>query len=118
MQSASVQKIYRFGTSGYRNDQDEEFNEAVIRQITNAICDYLVEEIEKKGRLLPVLIGGDTREKTRRFIPLIAELVRSKGVDVYKANTDVPSPVLAYAAKYIAELKLGPTESLGAILMT
>lgn len=118
MASASVQKIYRFGTSGYRNDQDAEFNEAVIRQITNAISDALIEQIQQTGKLLPILLGGDTREKTRRFIPLIAELLREKGLDVFKASTDVPSPVLAYAAKYFKELDLGYDETLGAILMT
>ncbi|MCE3235969.1 MAG: phosphoglucosamine mutase [Vampirovibrio sp.] len=118
MPTAPVQKIYRFGTSGYRNDQDSEFNEAVIRQITNAIADYMVEEIENRGQLLPILIGGDTREKTRRFIPLIAEILKGRGLDVFKAKTDVPSPVLAYAAKYFGELNLGYSETLGAILMT
>ena len=90
MASAPVQKIYRFGTSGYRNDQDAEFNEAVIRQITNAISDALIEEIQKKGKLLPILVGGDTREKSRRFIPLVAEILREKGLDVFRASTDVP----------------------------
>ncbi len=121
MSSASVQsdrQIYKFGTSGYRNDQEAGFNEAVIRQITNAISDYLIGEIEKKGKLLPILIGGDTREKTRRFIPVIAEILKEKGLDVYKANSDLPSPVLAYAAKYFNALNLGPDETLGAILMT
>lgn len=118
MPTAPVQKIYRFGTSGYRNDQDAEFNEPVIRQITNAISDYLIEEIQRRGTVLPILIGGDTREKSRRFIPLIAEILRSNGLDVYKASTDVPSPVLAYAAKYFDELGFGPKETLGAILMT
>jgi phosphomannomutase len=118
MASASVQKIYRFGTSGYRNDQDAEFNETVIRQITNAIADYLIEEIQQKGKLLPILLGGDTREKSRRFIPLIAEILRDRNLDVFKASTDVPSPVLAYAAKYFGELGLGYDETLGAVLMT
>ncbi len=118
MPTAPVQKIYRFGTSGYRNDQDSEFNEAVIRQITNGISDYLISEIQRKGKLLPILVGGDTREKTRRFIPLISELLREKGLDVFQAATDVPSPVLAYAAKYFSALNLGYDETLGAILMT
>jgi phosphomannomutase len=118
MSATSTQKIYKFGTSGYRHDDDAEFNESVIRQITSAISDYLIGEIEKKGHLLPVLIGGDTREKSRRFIPIIAEILRDKGIDVYKASTDLPSPVLAYAAKYLKDLNLGPTETLGAILMT
>lgn len=118
MASAPVQKVYRFGTSGYRNDQDAGFNEAVIRQITNGISDYLISEIQRKGKLLPILIGGDTREKTRRFIPLICEILRDKGLDVFKASTDLPSPVLAYAAKYFGKLNLGYDETLGAILMT
>lgn len=118
MQSAPVQKIYRFGTSGYRNDNDLEFNEAVIRQITGAISDCLIDEIQQKGELLPILIGGDTREKTRRFLPLIAELLKERGLEVFKAATDLPSPVLAYAAKYFGELNLGYKETLGAILMT
>ena len=118
MQSAAVQKIYKFGTSGYRNDQDEGFNEAVIRQITGAISDTLIEDIEKNGELLPILVGGDTREKTRRFIPLITEILRERGLEVFKAATDVPSPVLAYAAKYFSEMNLGYNRTLGAILMT
>ncbi|HEY9688234.1 MAG TPA: hypothetical protein V6C52_14775 [Coleofasciculaceae cyanobacterium] len=118
MQTTRVQKIYKFGTSGYRADQDSEFNEAVIRQITNAIGDCLIAEIERKGRILPVLVGGDTREKSRKFIPLISEILKDKGLDVYQAETDLPSPVLAYAAKYFKALHLGPTETLGAILMT
>jgi phosphomannomutase len=118
MQSAPVQKIFKFGTSGYRNDQDLEFNEAVIRQITTAISDCLIEEIQQRGELLPILVGGDTREKTRRFIPVITEILRENGLEVFKAATDLPSPVLAYAAKYFGELNLGYKQTLGAILMT
>jgi phosphomannomutase len=99
MSSVSVKKIYHFGTSGYRNAEEEGFNEAVIRQITNAIKDYLVNEIETRKQLLPVLLGGDTRDKSRQFIPLIAQLLKEAGLDVYQADSDIPSPVLAYAAK-------------------
>lgn len=116
--SASAGTIYHFGTSGYRSDQDDAFNETVIRQITCAISDYLISEVERRGRLLPILIGGDTREKSRRFIPFIAELLKENGLDVFRAETDVPSPVLAYAAKYFAQWNLGFDETLGAVLMT
>ncbi len=122
MPTASTTQVYKFGTSGYRNDQDEGFNEAVVTQITHAIGDYLIEEIERRNQFLPVLIGGDTREKTHRFIPVIAKLLQEKGLDVFQAKGDLPSPVLAYAAKYFGALKLGPNggyqETLGAILMT
>lgn len=118
MQSTQAQSVYKFGTSGYRNDTDAGFSEAVVRHITGAVADYLIGEIEKRGKLLPVLIGGDTREKTRRFIPVISEQLRERGLDVYQAATDVPSPVLAYAARYFRELGFGVDETLGAILMT
>lgn len=118
MPSTSVKTIYRFGTSGYRNDCDDAFNETVIRQITGAVSDYLIGEIEREGRLLPVLIGGDTREKSRRFIPIIAEILKDNGLDVYQADNDVPSPVLAYAACYFGKLGLGVDKTLGAVLMT
>lgn len=114
----SPNKIYSFGTSGYRNDTEEGFNDAVVRQITRAIGDYLITGMKETGKPLPVLIGGDTREKTRRFIPVIADLLKDRGLDVYQAENDVPSPVLAYAAKHASELGIGVKETAGAILMT
>jgi phosphomannomutase len=113
---APTKTVYRFGTSGWR--AIDEFTEDAVCQITNAFADYLIETMEGKGRLLPVMLGGDTRDKTRRFIPLIAQLLVQKGIDVLQCDSDVPSPVLAYAAKYVSELHLGVAETLGAILMT
>ena len=117
MQSTESQ-VYKFGTSGYRNDTDAGFSDAVVSHITNAIGDYLISEIERKAKLLPVLIGGDTREKSLRYIPIIAEALRARGLDVWQASTDVPSPVLAYAAKYFYEIDAKVEATLGAILMT
>ncbi len=114
----STKTIYSFGTSGYRNDTDEGFNKNVVLQITQAINDYLVNEGTKTGKQLPVLIGGDTREKTKQFIPVIAEFLKDQGHKVYVSDTDVPSPVLAYAAKYFAELGLEDKATAGALLMT
>lgn len=110
--------IYAFGTSGYRSDQDNGFNEAVVRQITQSISDYLIDEFNRTGSAHPILIGGDTREKTRRFIPQIAQHLLDNGHDVYQAKTDVPTPVLAYAAKYFNEMGFPHKQSAGCILMT
>ena len=114
--SAPVKTVCRFGTSGWR--ATDAFTEDAVRQITAAFADYLIETMECKGRCLPVMLGGDTRDKTRRFIPLIADMLVEKGIDVLRCDTDVPSPVLAYAAKYVRELDFGLTETLGAVLMT
>jgi phosphomannomutase len=121
MASISTPTVYKFGTSGYRHDQDDHFNEAVIRQITQAISDYLITQIEAQGKLLPVLIGGDTREKSRRFIPFIADLLKENGLEVFQSEFDLPSPVLAFAAKEFKSLgtiAAGFDETIGAILMT
>jgi len=125
MSTASPTKIYSFGTSGYRNDTDEGFSEAVVTQITQAIGDYLIALVEKTGKAMPLLIGGDTRDKTRKFIPVIVNILLSKGIDVYQTDGDIPTPVLAYAAKYFEDFaKKTPgltypyTETGGAILMT
>lgn len=116
--STAPETVYSFGTSGYRNDTEEGFNQAVVLQITNAISNYLIDEQQKTGDTQPVLVGGDTREKTKRFIPVIAELLKSHGLDVKVSDSDIPSPVLAYAAKYFNEIDPTVKETLGAILMT
>lgn len=118
MSASSTTQVYSFGTSGYRSDDEAGFNEAVVRQITHAICDYVISEAHRLGVAKPLLVGGDTREKSRRFIPIIAELVRERGIDVFVADGDVPTPVLAYAAAFFKEYGQRYTETAGAILMT
>ncbi|MEM0951183.1 MAG: hypothetical protein AAGI66_03455 [Cyanobacteria bacterium P01_H01_bin.74] len=116
--SVSTKTVYRFGTSGYRNNTEPGFNEAVVIQITAAIKDYLIETIEKTGQLMPVLLGGDTREKTRQFIPVIAQYLQAHGLDVLQSQSDIPSPVLALAARDFRKLNPDIQTTLGAILMT
>jgi phosphomannomutase len=115
---ASRVKVYPFGTSGYRNNTDEGFNTQVILQITDAIADLAIQKMITEQRNLPILLGGDTREKTHMAIPLIAQRLMAKGIDVYKAQTDIPTPVLAYAASHLQDYKLPYTECAFAILMT
>lgn len=109
-------KIYRFGTSGWRSI--EEFTPDAVRQITNAFADYLVDEAERTGKLKPVLIGGDTREKTAMAIPIITEIMKERGFDVYQVKGDVPTPVLAYAAKYFNKIVPSEAGAQGGFLLT
>jgi phosphomannomutase len=110
--SSSVH-TYPFGTSGYRSDTPEGFNPTVVACITASITDYLIEAMHRTGKALPVLIGGDTREKTKMAIPLIIKQLLDCGLDVLEVAGDVPTPVLALLARDTPE---GPTA--GAILMT
>ena len=113
------QTIYKFGTSGYRNNTDAGFNQAVVEQITHAIADVLIEQMTTDWQQVrPVLLGGDTRQKTKEAIPVIMAVLQARGLDVYQIEGDVPTPVLAYAAAYLKDLTGCDTPAAGAILMT
>ena len=110
--------MYQFGTSGYRHDADDSFNEAVVTQITQAIADVLIQTMHQEQIAKPVLVGGDTREKTKMAIPIIIQTLLAKGLDVYEVQGDVPTPVLAYTAAHLDEIAGNGVGSAGAILMT
>jgi phosphomannomutase len=111
------QKVYQFGTSGYRAI-GKDFTDAVP-VLTNAITDYLVQEAQRTGKVNPVLIGGDTRPLSHREKDNITFALLKKGFDVYTdAPYQTPTPVLAYAAKHLDKLGLADKQSAGAILLT
>ncbi|MEB3245401.1 MAG: hypothetical protein VKJ06_05380 [Vampirovibrionales bacterium] len=119
--TAPTPVIYKFGTSGYRNDTDAGFNEAVVRQITGAIADYFIDQLQRLGLgdcAATMLVGGDTREKTIKFAPLVANLLLERGFDVALAEDDIPTPVLAFAASHLDKLGLMHAHSVGAVLLS
>ncbi|MEB3206663.1 MAG: hypothetical protein VKK59_04870 [Vampirovibrionales bacterium] len=119
--NGSPSLIYKFGTSGYRNDSEAGFNESVIRQITGAIADYFISQLQHLGLsdcAATFLVGGDTRQKTKEFAPLVAQLLMDRGFDVALAEGDIPTPVLAYAAAHLQRLGFLNAHGLGAVLMT
>ena len=59
MAAPTTRQVYKFGTSGYRDNTEEGFNEAVVTQIAHAMSDYLIGEMERSGKAKPLLIGGD-----------------------------------------------------------
>lgn len=110
-------KVYQFGTSGYRAI-GKDFSDSVPI-LTQAISDYLIRESQKTGEILPVLLGGDTRDFSHDKKEEITLNLLSKGFDVYSdAPNQTPTPVLAYAAKHLDKLGLPHTKSAGAILLT
>lgn len=87
----------KFGTDGWRAITDETFNEENVNLVINSIGKYIFETygIEK-----PVLIGYDPRNKADVFSKSAAKTLSEYGFDVYYSSRVVPTPVLAYAAKY------------------
>jgi phosphoglucomutase len=86
----------RFGTSGFRGRWGIEFTEPVARDISQAICDYLVDEEGLGGRV--VVIGYDSREHADLAARWCADVVLQNGFAVHLTSRDTPTPALAYYA--------------------
>jgi len=85
----------RFGTSGFRGRWGIEYTEPVVRDIAQAICDYLAEE-PPPGRT--VVIGYDSREHADVAAGWCADVVLQNGFAVRLTSRDTPTPALAYYA--------------------
>ncbi len=85
----------KFGTSGFRGRWGIEYTEPVVRDIVQAICDYLAEEA-LSGRT--VVIGYDSREHADVAARWCADVVLQNGFAVHLTSRDTPTPALAYYA--------------------
>jgi phosphomannomutase len=110
--------VFPFGTSGYRNNTEAGFSPEVVRHITQSIATVLIEDMHASGQALPVLVGGDTRDKTKMALPIVVETLLAHGLDVYEVDGEVPTPVLAFAAAHFSRLCGTATGCAGAILLT
>ena len=91
----SAEDAVRFGTSGFRGRWGIEYTEPVVRDIAQAICDYLAEE-RLSGRT--VVIGYDSREHADVAARWCADVVLRNGFSVHLTSRDTPTPALAYYA--------------------
>lgn len=90
-------------TSGYRAALDDKFNDKFVYSMTNAV----VKDMNRRNQDTTI-IGGDTREATKRYAPVIRNIFLSNGIDVHVPQLNkgdkneispVASPVLALATK-------------------
>lgn len=94
-----------FGTSGFRGRWGIEYTESIVRDISQAICDYLVEE-GLVGKV--VVIGYDSREHADVAAGWCADVVQQNGFAVHLASRDTPTPALAfYAADVLKDRSAG-----------
>lgn len=85
----------QFGTSGFRGRWGIEYTEPVVRDIAQAICDYLSEE-GLAGKI--VTIGYDSREHADMAARWCADVACANGFAVHLTSRDTPTPALAYYA--------------------
>ncbi len=83
-------------TSGHRAVYgSKHFNPEVVELLTVGVGQYAKDMAEKSGKRPTVIIGGDTREATRKSLPLIQETLTNMGVDVMHIEEPVATPLLA-----------------------
>lgn len=91
-----MEKI-KFGTDGWRAIIDEDFDDLNVKRASKAIAKYVLDNfgLDKK-----ILIGFDPRRKADYFAKLAANEFKNAGFQVLLSEKVVPTPVLAYSAKF------------------
>jgi len=89
--------MIKFGTDGWRAVLDKEFNDENVKKVTNAIGKYLYDNYKYEKQ---ILIGFDSRKKSDYYAEFTAKILAEKGFLVTLSSKVVPTPVLAYNAKF------------------
>lgn len=97
-----------FGTDGFRGIIAKEFTFETVERIINAISLYIKSLDAKKNT---VIVGYDPRFMACDFAQFCAELLSKLGFKVILSSKVVPTPIVAYCAKYYPD-------SIGAIMLT
>lgn len=88
-----------FGTDGWRAVIGEEFTFDNVREVAQAIADYLIAGSARAPSSAPVVIGFDTRFLSDRFAIAVAEILAGNDLPVILSRADCPTPVASYAVQ-------------------
>ncbi|MCQ2739419.1 MAG: hypothetical protein MJ237_04240 [bacterium] len=95
-----IGKSLSSSTSGHRGKYGSDiFNSDIVQLITVGVAKKANENNRGNGPW--VIIGGDTRQASRESLPLIKDVLNRRNVNVYEIENPVPTPLLAYAAKFL-----------------
>ena len=98
----------KFGTDGFRGIIAREFTFETVERIIKAICLYIKSLNSDKKT---IIVGYDPRFMASDFASFCAELLKKYGFKVILSKKVVPTPIVAYQAKYYPN-------SIGAIMLT
>lgn len=91
-----------FGTDGWRDVIDEGFNIVNVKNITQAICDYIVcsSELGVQGQHRTpntehqaLVVGYDTRRYSEEYAKEVALVTAGNGIKAYLSDSYIPTPV-------------------------
>lgn len=87
----------KFGTDGWRAVIGKDFTDENVKTVIKSIGKYVYDNfgLDKK-----ILIGYDPRNMAEEFASSSAEQLAGYGFNVLLSENVVPTPVLAYGAKY------------------
>ncbi len=88
----------KFGTDGWRAIVGEDFNEDNVKLVSNAIGKYIFDNY---GIYKTVIIGYDPRNMADVYSMQCAKILSDLGFKVLYSDKVVPTPVLAFNAKYL-----------------
>ena len=88
----------KFGTDCWRAVVGKDFNAENVETVIKAIGKYVYE---KFGAEKKILIGYDPRNKAGEFSKQAAEILSGLGFEVLYSDKIIPTPVLAFNAKFL-----------------
>lgn len=88
----------KFGTDGWRAVAGEDFNEKNVELVSKAIGKYVFDNY---GIYKTIIIGYDPRNMADTFSMQCAKILSESGFKVLYSDKVVPTPVLAFNAKYL-----------------
>lgn len=100
--------VIKFGTDGFRGIIAREFTFETVERIINAITLY-IRKLNQPQKT--IIVGYDPRFMASDFAKFCAELLKKYGFKVILSSKVVPTPIVAYQAKYYPN-------SIGAIMLT
>ena len=86
-----------FGTDGFREILDKDFNMANVKIIVKACAKYISDTY---GTHKQIIIGYDPRNQAYEYAMNTAQLLLAYGFDVAVSPKVIPTPMVAFAAKY------------------
>ncbi|MGA1310648.1 MAG: phospho-sugar mutase [Candidatus Nanopelagicales bacterium] len=91
-----------FGTAGLRAEVgpgQSRMNRAVVIRATYGLCQYLLKKYPNKTPKL--IVGNDARNMSEEFALDVCQVASGRGLEVYKLQTKLPTPVLAFGVRHI-----------------
>ncbi len=88
----------KFGTDGWRAVVGKEFNEKNVELVTKAIGKYVFDNY---GIYKTIIIGYDPRSMADVYSLQCAKILTDYGFKVLYSDKVIPTPVLAFNAKYL-----------------